>query len=99
MEITLSAYEHFVISVWISTLRDEFSYYTPAPVSDLPVSVQNPAIDGHSVRLSTELSDSEAHVADYDTITKFQNLGFDTIMSIRLKISDIEEKHNLSTLI
>ena len=73
--------------------------YTPAPVSDLPVSVQNPAIDGHPIRLSTELNDSQVHVAVNDNITKFQNLDFDPIMSIRLKTSDIEEKLNLSTLI
>ena len=66
--------------------------YTPSPVSDIPVSVQNPAIDGHSVRLSTELSDSETHVGDYDTITNFHNLRYDPFMSIRVKISDIEEK-------
>ena len=66
--------------------------YTPSPVSDVPVSVQNPAIDGHSIRLSTELNNSQAHVAVNDNITKFQNLDFDPIMSIRLKIIDIDPK-------
>ena len=66
--------------------------YTTVPVSERPDSVKNPVSDGHSVRFATDLNESESHVAGYDTITKFQNLGYDTIISIRLKISDIEEK-------
>ena len=59
------------------------------PVSERPDSVKNPVSDGHSVRFATDLNDSESHVAGYDTITKFQNLRYDTIISIRLKISEI----------
>ena len=66
--------------------------YTTVPVSERPDSIKNPVCDGHSVRFATDLNDSESHIAGYDTITKFQNLGYDTIISIRLKSAEIRLK-------
>ena len=61
--------------------------YTTVPVSERPVSVKNLVYDGHFVRFATDLNDSEFDVAGYEANTKFQNLGYDTIISIRLKLA------------
>ena len=63
------------------------------PVSERPVSVKNLVSDGHPVRFATDLNESEFHVAGYEPNTKFQNLGYDTIISIRLKLAKLKKKH------
>ena len=63
------------------------------PVREQPDSVKNPVSDGHSVRFATDLNESEFHVAGYEPNTKFQNLRYETIISIRLKSAKLKKKH------
>ena len=69
------------------------SLYTVVPVCERPVSVKKLVSEGHFVRFTKDLSEIEYHLLGYEPNTKFQNLRYEKIISIRLKSAKLNKKH------
>ena len=63
------------------------------PVCERPVSVKNLVYEGHPVRFAKDLNEIDYHVPGYEPNTKFQNLRYETIISLRLKSAKLKKKH------
>ena len=74
-----------ILSIYIYT-------YTVGPVCERPVCVKNPVSEGHFIRFTKDLSETEYHLLGYEPNTKFQNLRYETIISIRLKSAKLKKK-------
>ena len=67
--------------------------YTVVPVCERPVCEKNLVSEGHFVRFTKDLSEIEYHLLGYEPNTKFQNLRYEKIISIRLKSAKLNKKH------
>ena len=67
--------------------------YTVVPVCERPVCVKNLVSEGHFVRFTKDLSEIGYHLLGYEPNTKFQNLRYEKIISIRLKSAKLNKKH------
>ena len=48
--------------------------------------------EGHFIRFTKDLSETEYHLLGYEPNTKFQNLQYETIIWIRLKSAKLKKK-------
>ena len=49
--------------------------------------------EGHFVRFTKDLCEIDSHLLVYEPNTKFQNLRYENIISIRLKSAKLNKKH------
>ena len=66
--------------------------YTVAPVCESFEGQDWLGSEGHFIRFTKDLSETENHVLGYEPNTKFQNLRYETIISIRLKSAKLKKK-------
>ena len=67
--------------------------YTAVPVCERFANWTDLVSEGHFVRFTKDLSEIEHHHLGYEPNTKFQNLGYEKIISIRLKSAKLNKKH------
>ena len=63
-----------------------------APVCESFADQDWPVSEGHFIRFTKDLSETENHVLGYEPNTKFQNLRYEVIISIRLKSAKLKKK-------
>ena len=69
----------------------EFTY-TVAPVCESFENQDWLVSEGHFIRFTKDLSETEYHLLGYEPNTKFQNLRYETIISIRQKSAKLKKK-------
>ena len=84
MHIVLMNYEYWIIQYIYDMIKSMAKYvkkifyiYTAVPVCERFANWNSLVSEGHFVRFTKDLSETESHLLGYEPITKFQNLVFE----------------------